>query len=149
MGYMTDYVKFQNNFILALLVAKGFESETGPMSGENPLVEEGDDIDDDAIYLTLSSQCGDTMYRFNLDGSVDEIWDWYDEDDAVEELVDVGFEEEDAREYYREGPYHYKTVLDLLDECDRTTWFMYFEDEHPELYNMIKTFVDLIRKGEK
>lgn len=139
-------VYLSNGFILATLVAKGFENDVGPMGSEDPEIEE----DFDGTYLTLTSQCPDSVYRFNDDGSVDEHWNWYDEDDAVEELKEVGFEEDEAREWYRDGPAHFDSVMDLLDRSeDRTTWFMYFQSDHPELYNIIKSFVELIQKKKK
>lgn len=139
-------VYLSNAFILATLVAKGFEKNVGPFGGEDPEIDE----DEDGTYLTLTSQGPDNVFRFNNDGSVDEHWDWYDEDDAVEDLTEVGFEEEEAREWYRDGPAHFDSVMDLLDRSDdRTTWFMYFQSDHPELYNIIKSFVELIQKKKK
>lgn len=126
-----------NGEILALLVAKGFEGDVGPMGGEDPEIDEN--------ILRLTSQGPDTVYQFNENGSVDEVWEG-DREEFIRGLIDVGFDEEDAEAWYEDGPYHYDSVMDLLDEDgSRTTWFCYFESEHPQLYNIIKQFVSLIR----
>lgn len=126
-----------NGEILALLVAKGFEGDVGPMGGEDP------EIDDNLLRLT--SQGPDSVYYFNDDGSVDEVFEGPKEE-FIRGLIDVGFDQEDAEAWYEDGPHHYDSVMDLLDDGgDRTTWFMYFEEEHPQLYNIIKQFCSLIK----
>lgn len=126
-----------NGEILALLVAKGFEGDVGPMGGEDPEI--------DGNLLRLTSQSPDSVYRFNDDGSVDEVWEG-DREEVLSGLMDAGFDQEDAEALYEDGPHHYDSVMDLLDDGgDRTTWFMYFEEEHPQLYNIIKQFVSLIK----
>ena len=130
-----------NGEILALLVAKGFEEDVGPMGGEDPEIEEN--------LLRLTSQGPDAVYCFNDDGSVDEVWE--DPDEFRDFLIkDCGETEEDADEIIKEGPYHYDSVMDLLDEDGtRTTWFLYFRSEHPRLYDIIQQFVSLIGKENK
>ena len=130
-----------NGEILALLVAKGFEEDVGPMGGEDPEIEEN--------LLRLTSQGPDSVYCFNDDGSVDEVWE--DPDEFRDFLIkDCGETEEDADEIIKEGPYHYDSVMDLLDEDGtRTTWFLYFRSEHPRLYDIIQQFVSLIGKENK
>ena len=125
-----------NGEILALLVAKGFEGEVGPMGGEDPEIEEN--------LIRLTSQSPDTVYRFNDDGSVDEVWENPNELHAFL-IMDCGETEEEANEFIKDGPAHYDSVMDLLDDGDRTTWFLYFEIDHPELYNIIKQFITLIK----
>lgn len=132
-----------NGFILALLVAKGFEEDVGPMGGEDPVVIKKDN----GAELHLTSQGPDTVYKFNDDGSVDEVWD-DDEEGFIRDLVDIGYDEEGAREFYKEGPKHYDSVLDLLDEEERTTWFMYFQQEHSDLYDAINYYLGEMKSGE-
>ena len=128
-----------NGEILALLVAKAFEEDVGPFGGEDPIVQED--------HIRLTSQGPDSVYRFNDDGSVDEIWEG-DRDEIINQLIDVGFDEEDAEAWYEDGPAHFDSVMDLLDDGDRSTWFLYFETDHPQLYNIIKQFVSLIQAEE-
>ncbi len=132
-----------NGLILALLVAKGFEEDVGPMGGEDPEVIKKDN----GAELRLTSQGPDTVYKFNDDGSVDEVFEGTKEK-FIDGLISVGYDEEDAEDVYNEGPHHYDTVLDLLDDQDRSTWFLYFQDEHPDLYDAIDYYLGELKARE-
>ena len=132
-----------NGLILALLVAKGFEEDVGPFGGEDPAVIKKNN----GAELRLTSQGRDSVYQFNDDGSVDEVFEGSKEE-FIDGLMDVGFTEEDAKDVYEEGPHHFKTVLDLLDDQDRSTWFLYFQEEHPDLYDAINYYLGEMKAGE-
>ena len=123
---------------IAKLVAQGFKGRVGPFGGEDPYL--------DGNILTLTSQGPNSIYRFNDDGSVDDI-SFEDKDDnfIYRWLVDNGWDEEDIDDEvindYR--THHFDSVQDLLDDIEYSTWFLYFEDENPQLYNKI---CDLLEK---
>lgn len=120
--------------ILAKLVALGMRGECGPFGGEDPFIAWGNE-------LHLTTQGPDSIYRFNNDGSVDEVWGTKKE--TISDLMDVGYDREDAEERWTEGPLHYKTVKSLLDDggCT-TTWFYEFQNNHPHLYKAIVAILD-------
>lgn len=133
-----------NGLILALLFAKGFEGDVGPFGGEDPVVIENEN----GAELRLTSQGPDAVYQFNDDGSVDEVWEG-DRDKIISDLIDVGFDQEDAEEWYENGPQHYSSVIKLIDDYDRSSWFVYFQEDHPDLYDAITAYVKEIQRGNQ
>lgn len=128
-----------NGEILTLLVAKGFEGDCGPMGGEDPIVKGNE--------FALTSQGLDSWYRINEDGSVDDITH---EKVSYKEFYDFlihdcGYDDDEAKTTI-ENPLHFDSVLDLLDDQDYSTWFLYFQTDHPELYQIIELFCNLIKK---
>lgn len=111
--------------IVAALVALGFKGHVGPMGGEDPILDEN--------KMVLYSQCPETGYRFNDDGSVDVYYP--DENATYDSLVhDCGMTEEEAEEEIKNPP-HYDTIKDLFYSDDG--WFYYFTTDFPQLSLLI------------
>lgn len=125
-----------NAMILAQLLAKGFENCVGPCGGEGPVIKPGLDC----AYLCLTSQGPTTIYQINEDGSVRSILnreDWYFF------KYDCGMEDDEIEEMF-EHPKEWINVIDLIEDQEDTTWFLYFEYDNPLLYSIIKQYVALM-----
>lgn len=96
------------------LLSKAFKGSCGDFGGKDPYVD-GDEI-------TLYSQIDRETYRFNDDGSVDNLTDFSDIIDNESAWDDYGIESEDeAREYF-ESISHFDSVEDLFNSG--LSWFM-------------------------
>ena len=114
---------------IARLVAKGMGGQSGPFGGNDPDLEGNE--------LTLKSQGYPCTYRFNDDGSVDDIsFEGMDEDDITDLFMrEYSIDDEEARDYAQNLITHYTSFEDLCSGYD--SWFVYFEEENPKLYKQI------------
>ena len=117
---------------LAKLVAKGMAGKVGPFGGEDPYLDDN--------ILTISSQGPDSIYRFNDDGSVDDIsFEELSDEEIIDFLIEMGYDEDEIDDEMIEDArfHHYDTVKDLLDDEEHGMWFYFFEEDHPKLYKII------------
>ena len=123
--------------IIAALVALGFAKDSGPMSGEDPILRGNEVI--------LESQCPSCGYRFNDDGSIDCFYP--DPEAMYDSLVnDWEEDEEEAREEV-DNPASYENIEELCSGIDG--WFGDFENSNPGLYNAIKEVVAFVPKRDR
>ena len=130
----------KNEEILVQLICKGFEGKVGPVGGEDPIITGNE--------FALTSQGPDAWFKVNEDGSInDTTMNHIKENDYLIYLIfDCGYTKEEAIEI--SGKINYRdNAIDLLNEEEVNTMFMYFKDDNPKLYQVIKEFVGYMKKS--
>ena len=97
---------------IASIIASALNKQGGhgPMGNEEIVADEN--------TITLVSQAGSETYKFNNDGSVDNL----SIDDMIKTMLEDGDIEEDEIEDVREEYSHFNSIKDLLES--NLTWFM-------------------------
>lgn len=101
--------------LIAQTVAKEFKGQVGPFGDEDPKINGNE--------LTLYSQGGEDIFRFNDDGSIDFV----NVEEAVHEWVDDGEIEEDEVEDYIKEYSHFNSLEDLVSSG--LSWFTYLSKQ--------------------
>ena len=122
---------------IAQLIAKAYKGRVGPFGGENPYL--------DGNEVTLYSQGGHETFRFNEDGSVDNLTDFEKIISDESRWDDYGLEsEEEAREYFKEIS-HFDSVRDLFDSG--LSWFMEVPNEEELLKKIDKILSESLKES--